>query len=429
MLTRWVTSRGLLSLDALLLLLSVSGYLLLTRDPFSHFILSVLTPMSIAYLALDATWHIGRQEVLGQWIFRFKLSLIFLALMLSLLIPVTQSVTCRLQEGMHLCAHDGLVQTEEAVRMVMQGVNPYSENYFGTPLEQIPFRGHTNPALYHLAYLPATLVVHILPAALGWHWLGWYDGRYLHVLLLLLSALLVGALAETRERKLALTIALGLNVPLLMFTAEGRNDILVLFWILISVYLAYRNQRSLSLVAMAVGCATKQTAWFALPFYFAYLHRGDEITWRGLLGLVGRWWPFYLTLVLFVGPFLAWDSGAFIDDTVLYLMGRSEVNYPIWGIGLGTLLHHTGLLANDSMYVPFWIPQLVVGMPILVLLLIRQIRSNTLGNFWFGFASLQLVVGYLARIFHGNYFGTIIIAFVFAFLLGSGGNGAEGGLL
>lgn len=407
--------RGLISFDAWMLLLALSGYLMV-RTIFSTSLgLGVLVPICMAYLALDGATRVRRWVEYRRLIFRLKLVLIFVAVLFLLLVPAVEQMACRRVRGAHLCAHDGLIQTEEAVRLLLKGRNPYTENYFGTPLERAPFPRFPSPALYQLAYLPLTFLLHLPLAFLGWRVWGWYDGRGLYVALLLLSLPLSAALAVREERRLGLVIALGLNLPLLTFTAEGRNDILAMFFVLLSLYLALCDRRVLSMAAMGLGCASKQTVWFGLPFYGLYLLKGD-ISYRSLRRLVLQAWPFYLTLALVVGPFLLWDSQAFVDDTLFYFTGHSPTRCPLWGMGFGFLLRLVGLVSSETAYVPFWIPQLLIGGSVLCLLLACQVRHNRVGTFWFGFATLQLVMGYFSRLFQDNYLAMIISAFSFAFL-------------
>ena len=417
---------GPISFDAWMLLLALSGYLLV-RTIFSTSLgLGVLVPICMIYLALDGAARVRRWAGRRRLIFRLKLVLIFVAILFLLLVPMMEQIACRRAEGAHLCVHDGLIQTEEAVRLLLEGKNPYVEDYVGTPLEQAPFPRSPNPAVYHLAYLPLTFLPHLPLAFLGWRIWGWYDGRVLYVALLLLSLPLSAALAAREERRLSMVIALGLNLPLLTFTADGRNDILGMFWVLLSLYLALRGRRSFSMVAMGLGCATKQTIWFGLPFYFLYLLR-DDISWRSLRWLVLHAWPFYLTVALVGGPFLLWDSQAFVDDTLFYLTGHSPTSYPLWGMGFGFLLRLVRLVGSETAYFPFWIPQLLIGGPVLCLLLACQVRRNRLSTFWFGFAMLQLVMGYFSRIFQDNYLAMILSAFFFAFLSEEGQTGDVGG--
>jgi hypothetical protein len=403
-----------MSLDTWVLLIGLSGYLLVDSRFASFAGLGVLTPICMLYLAADWLGRTGRRR-LRPLISRLKLVLLTLAAAFLLLVPAAEQIALRRVEGAHLHAQDGLIQTEEAVRFLLAGRNPYAEEYTGTPLEMAPFPRSPSPALVHLVYLPFTFLVHVPFALLGEQLVGWYDGRLLYAALTLLCLPLSTQLAVREERRLALVIAVGLNLPLIAFTVQGRNDVLGLFLVMASVALARRGRRSLSMVVMGLACAAKQTAWFGLPFYLLYL-LGDEITWRSTKRLALQSWPFVLTVALVVGPFLLWDPGAFVDDTVTYLTGRSPTSYPLWGFGFGFLLRMVGLVGSENAYVPFWIPQIVVGLPMLVALLARQARRNGVRAFWLGFAATQLVLGYFSRIFQDNYLAAILSGFSLAFL-------------
>jgi len=404
---------GPLSLDAWLFMISISSYMLVRTVYSTFFGLGVLTILCMAYLTLDVISRLWTRR--SALFVLLKLMVIVIGACFLMLVPAAEQMACRQVQGRQLCAQDGLIQTEEAVRMLLQGRNPYTEDYFGTPLETAPFPIYPSPALYHLAYLPFTFLVHVPFAYPIWRSGGWYDGRVVYIVCLLLGLPIVASMAVRATRRLALVTALGLNLPLLTFTADGRNDILGLFCVLVSVFLASRGHRSLSMVMMALGCASKQTVWFALPFYVLYLLRGD-ISVRSVGRLARQVWPFLLTLAVVVGPFLLWDFRSFVDDTVLYLTGQLPTSYPLWGMGFGTLLRMLGLVISETSYVPFWIPQLILGLPVLGLLMVYQTRHNGLRAFWFGYAALQMVLGYFSRIFQDNYLIIIFTAFSFAFL-------------
>jgi hypothetical protein len=406
---------GPISFDAWLLVLSLSGYLLVRSDYLTPLFLGLLPPICMCYLALDGVRYIRQGASWRRAVFRIKLALIFTTAVIFLLVPAAEQTIRRRADGAHLWAHDGLIQTEEAVRLLLSGKNPYTENYVDTPLQQAPFTRPPNPAVYHLAYLPLSFLVQLPFAFLSWRFWGWYDGRWLYVVLLLLSLPLSAELAARKERRLSLVMAIGLNLPLLAFTAEGRNDILGLFLVLWSLYLALRDRKTLSLLVMALGCASKQTVWFGLPFYFLYLLK-DDLSWRAIWQLLRQAWPFYVTVILVIGPFVWWDPRAFIEDTFLYLTGHLDTSYPMWGMGIAFLLQLCGLVDSDIVYVPFWIPQLLIGVPVLGLLILYQVRHNGLRAFWFGFAVLQLVLGYFSRVFQNNYFAVIVTTLFFAFL-------------
>jgi hypothetical protein len=131
---------------------------------------------------------------------------------------------------------------------------------------------------------------------------------------------------------------------------------------------------------------------------------------------VVRLWPFYVTVAVILLPFVVWSPGSFYEDTVLYLTGRLDTSYPLLGIGAGLILRALHVSHSETEYVPFWIPQLLFGGPTLSWLMIRQLRRNTAAGFLFGFAVLQLVIGYFSRIFQDNYLAMILTLLIFAYL-------------
>jgi hypothetical protein len=82
--------------------------------------------------------------------------LIAVALAVIVILPTLQAVLLRHQTQPYQYVHDGLIQSEAATSLVLQGRNPYSETYYETPMAQWGFRagGSTsNPALEHYAYM------------------------------------------------------------------------------------------------------------------------------------------------------------------------------------------------------------------------------------------------------------------------------------
>ena len=51
--------------------------------------------------------------------------------------------------------------------------------------------------------------------------------------------------------------------------------------------------------------------------------------------------------------------------------------YQIWGWGASNLVLALGWVRSRFDYWPFWLPQLVIGLPLLLALLGRQARENT----------------------------------------------------
>lgn len=257
-----------LSLDAVLFALAVGAYLLLRLLAVDQYLL--LRTLYASFLVVALMLYLIADVLQGLWprvIFMTKMALIYATALILLFGLSAERARLRWGDGVQN-TNDGLIQTEEAARMLLAGRNPYHETYFGTALEEAPEDPeYPNPAFYHYAYLPATFLMQT-PFVWLFDHLGWrYDGRWLHVALLVLSLPLTSAFARRPDRRLGLLIVLGLNLPLLLYTADGRNDILPYFWLFVSMALLQKGYSVGSMVALGIACGCKQTMWFVLPFY------------------------------------------------------------------------------------------------------------------------------------------------------------------
>jgi len=106
--------------------------------------------------------------------------------------------------------HDGgVIQTEEATKLILAGRNPYVEDYLNTPMADwgLDFKS----ALYHYPYLPFTFLMSTPAYLLSQVALGWYDQRFLYLLMFLALLVLASASARGPVSKLSLVMILGLN--------------------------------------------------------------------------------------------------------------------------------------------------------------------------------------------------------------------------
>ncbi|MCX7670269.1 MAG: hypothetical protein N2439_09375, partial [Anaerolineae bacterium] len=65
-------------------------------------------------------------------------------------------------------------------------------------------------------------------------------------------------------------------------------------------------------------------------------------------------------------------------------------------------------VANRFVYWPFWIPQLLCGLPLLAALLWRQARANTPTRALWGYGLFLFVFFYVSRFMNENYLGYIL---------------------
>jgi hypothetical protein len=365
----------------------------------------VLLAAVVGYFALDLintrSEHAHRRVLRGKWI------LVAIAVGVIALAPLLMNILLRQQSAPYLYAHDGMLQTEAAVQLVLTGKNPYVETYYQTPMALAPFdvKGiSVNPALEHFAYLPLTFLLPLpFQALLG----SGFDLRYMHLVFFLLMLMAATRLTQNPQKRLLLVMALGLNPLFVGPLVEGRNDVMVLSWLIFTWVLLQRGKITASAITLALACGTKHPAVVFVPFYFFYLSQRG--TWRERVKRVQR--PFLIwagLTALIIIPWFLMNPPAFVDDTVSYLNGTSAVSYPISGFSFGMLLVSLGLLPSNTTQFPFGVLQIAIGLPVGFVVLRRQWLQPNLPAAIAGFAILLFISQFFSRIFNDNYLGLII---------------------
>jgi hypothetical protein len=392
-------------------------------DPYSLLFITVAFGALVVYVILDV-WKDRFDETRVQ---RAKLALVWLIVLSTVVAQSVLLILLRQATGPASYTHDGgVIQTEEALKYVLAGKNPYIEDYVDTPMAEWGLDYKT--ALYHYPYLPWTFLFSAPFCLVSQAALGWYDQRFVYLFLFVITLLLAPRLAQKWTDKLGLVMVLGLNPIMGIDVIFGQNDSFVLFWIVLALWLLqlFREKGEdrgwgarLSVVSFGLACASKPTAWFLAPFYFLYLLRGEDISpgnlWVSAISLLRKAIPLLVTLSVLVLPFAVWDWGALVDDVWGWASGAAEIPYQIRGWGFANMVLALGLVESKLDYFPFWIPQLFICLPLLLFLLWKQIRTNTLGAMLYGYSALMLVFFYLSRFLNENYLGFILAFFALAY--------------
>ncbi len=407
-----------LSLDTLLLL--VLGAANLWFNPVSSaFIVTLMAfYVLLGWLAPGMPDEMSQPRALDRFAFSFRLFIVLMVVMVAGALPTVEEIMLRHREGGATHANDGVFQTEAAVQYVLNGQNPYTENYWHTPMADYK-RGEppwTDSPIYHNAYLPFLFIVSIPFYGLSQATLGWYDQRFLYLIMYMVVLFLLPILVHKQRDKLAVLSAFGLNLLWGFFLASGRNDVVILLGLLLTTVLLVQNHVSTSALVLGLTMAVKHTAWFFLPFYLVFLLAG-QVNWESIRRVLVRVSPLFIAMAVIIVPFALWDIRAFVDDTVLYLMAATEHSFPIKGWGFGTLLLAAGVIPSAESAFPFGIFEALFGIPVLVLLLRWQWRENTLQRMWVGFAAFSFVVEYFSRFFNDNYVIFVLQALVIAAFL------------
>ena len=385
-------------------------------DPISLLLITLAFTLLACYLLTDAL----RSRLGRDLTYRLKLGLLLAIIASTVFAQSGFLILMRHATGPASFTHDGgVIQTEAATEMFLSGRNPYAENYLNTPLADWGLEKRT--ALYHYPYLPWTFVASA-PAMLASDWaLGWWDERFLYLVLFALSLALLPGLAGNREDALLLVGIYGLNPIMGNDVIFGMNDSFVLAWAVLALWLARRERYGLASLAMGLAWASKSTAWFFAPFYLAYLAQGRG-GWRQRLRLLWqRLWPALAVMAILVLPYVAWNPGAFYDDIWAWSAGTSATSYQIRGWGLSNLVLALGLVPNDQAYFPFWPAEVAVCLPILLATLRLQWRHNDLGHLCFGAAALFGGYSFVSRFFNENYAGLVLTLLALAALAGGVG--------
>lgn len=404
------SNRAPLSFDALVFVALCGIYVVTYRlDPKGI----ILAALVVVYLLVDVLcpWEaLTRAEPAFRRVFLGKQALLLFAIALVTFLPTALWVRERRSTGSLAQVKDSVAQIEAGLEFMRTGASPYGQDYSNTPMGAMPFlvNGLTeNPALHHVIYLPFFFEFSYpfyLTSLKLW---GWWDQRLLYMALLAVCLGLLVQIPSHPASKLAFLPLLGLN-PMMIEFPWGGNDIFPLIWIVSSAVLLYRGRRTLAAMSLALAVASKQTAWFLVPCFLAFL-LGPWPWRRGALVRAAREvWPAGVVLALTLAPFLLTNPRGFLADTLGFILGLSSFPAFVAGVGFGQLLFDLRLVSAAGKY-PFWLWQAGLGLPLLLVLMTQQIRHNHKRLIWVHGACLGLVVNFFGRVFFDSYMGFYLV--------------------
>lgn len=412
------------SIDAILFAVLIASYASLILIPVfdSVNVTEQIAPVLVfgigAYWLIDGRQNSAKGEARGLWV--SKLVVIFAAIGIIVVLPTILAILARSMTAPHRFAHDGLIQTEIAATYALEGKNPYAEDYVSTAMSKKPFLIGTldvNPALFHYPYLPFTFLAPLPLHAVARSVEVQLDHRVVYLVAFLAAVTLSQFLTSSWGARLSLLIVLGLSPLFVPFLIEGRNDILVLLWILLSIFFAQRKRFLLGTLALALACTTKQLAWPLVPFYFLYM-AGDGSLRVKSKRLIRPTLLFVGCFSLIILPWLLMDPKVFIADTLAYHSGLGAHGYPIFGIGISNLLLRTGLIATNTDPYPFWLFQLAIGLPLFLVLIRRQWIQNNLRTALANYGALLFTIMFFSRSFNDNHLGFVIAILAISIFVG-----------
>ena len=389
-------------------------------DPIFLLLAAIAFFAFLAYIIFD----LFKDKISKKTLFRWKYLLLWLIIVTTVILPSLKLIVLRHENLPQSYSHDGgVIQTEAAIDFFLDGKNPYIEDYHDTPMAEWGFE-QFRTALDHYPYLPATFVLSAPIKLVSDAIWGWYDQRFVYLLLFILTLLAAAGLTRgSFENILGLTMFIGLNPIMGLDIIFGQNDIFVLAWLALSAWFLYRKSWLWSSIFFGVAAASKPTAWFLAPFWALALLESSPIsisqalTWPTLKEILKRILPALIVFLLFTLPYALWSPNDFFDDVWRWAAGTAQTHYQIWGLGFANFVLAFGGLPDRFAYWPFWIPELLIALPLLIILLIRQLRDNTIGSwFWHG-AILLLGFAYFSRFLNENYLGFLLALFALGYFV------------
>jgi hypothetical protein len=124
------------------------------------------------------------------------------------------------------------------------------------------------------------------------------------------------------------------------------------------------------------------------------------------------------------GPYIAWSPAALFDDVWKWSAGTSATAYQIWGWGASNLVIALGWVKSRFDMWPFWLPEVLVATPLMIALLVRQWRANTLPRALWSYGLLLLAFFFVSRFLNENYLGYIAAILALGAVLPDGSPGA-----
>ena len=293
---------------------------------------------------------------------------------------------------------DGAYQTQLAGDFLLRGIDPYGADYGAAGLSAAPW-GETfaSPALHHLVTWPGQFLWP-LPLQLAARPLGWWDER---VFLLVAAGLiwwLLSRLFPGAPGRLAAT-AFFLIPGHSLVAVLGDNDLPMLALVLAALLAADRRRYLLMGLLLGLAVVTKQHAVLAVPLIAAWaVVRGADV--RELIRAAALATGAALAML---APFMSWNAGAFIRDTIVFVAGSGPDAYPINGFGLSAFLLSNGVIHGARDAFPFAAVEVVMGVAIWTIGWLRIRARARLADVLIFAGLAMLLVLYVSRYFHDSH--------------------------
>lgn len=305
---------------------------------------------------------------------------------------------------------DSALQTELAGKFVLDGENPYVKDYDTTSLAKWPYAdevGRTvNPALYHNVIPPFLIVASAAGFRVFSRIFGFFDVRIIY-LTAFLFVIVLGFIKYRLNHLLLFLILMCMNPLFNINLIKGTNDVVVFSLLLWSLFLLEKKKIVISALLLGISLATKQTAWFAIPFYFFY-----SLRLYGKSGLRN-----FATISLLVGfafyaPFILNNFDRTFRSLMFYPTSHTAGNattHPIEGFGFSQYIYTLGFVQSIYSDFPFFLFQSLSGIGATVLLFLKYRRHITGSGVLLSTALLTSVIWFFNRYFLETHLAYILV--------------------
>jgi hypothetical protein len=236
---------------------------------------------------------------------RFRTTLAIAVMIGATVVPLLTAAAGRGGDEPGAGAQSEVFIVEDGASALLEGRDPYAVR-FGGPLASRPL-----PTRTHVPYPPGMLLFGLPKATAG---AGVATDARVWFLLVSLGVA-VPALrtmrtdANGRLRSFQILFVLPTGSALL---ATGGHDVPVLAVLLAASVLADRQRFDGSGAVSGLALSLRQTSLLAIPFLVSVVPRGRRarsLAWTAI------------PILAIVVPFLLWDPGAFVEDTILFPLG------------------------------------------------------------------------------------------------------------
>jgi hypothetical protein len=315
--------------------------------------------------------------------------------------------------------NDSTYQIELGGELLRDGENPYGHDYRTSGLERVysfdgsvAYRfegGSERPSFDNFVYFPLAAVSGAVWTALP---RPWDDYRLFVALATLVSFLAVLAFRAPLAWKLAAGAVAAANPLAVRAAWFGTADATSIVFLLLAFALLTRTRWIAAAAVLGIAILFKQFAVVALPFFavMVLMQAGRRVALQAGAACLG-------VVVIGFLPFLIWDAGAVLSDT----LPAGDETYRIVGPGLSSLLVEIGVIEDRTSPYPFLPLLLVLWLPLTAGLVWSQWRARTLWAGAIGFAISMFVFLLLGRILQPSYFVWPLAGIVAAVLFSASG--------